>query len=162
MAYHALTLTPEVVRVLESGQRDLGIATIAQAERCEAGQPLRLMSPAGALAALAVADPENELVRVMAVADEGVYALDAAFVRGRVKRALALRAAFGLSRERTAHRLINGTGDGLPGLALDVYGDYAVLYTYSRGLSALGRLLAEAVKSELGLSGVVLKLRGKG
>jgi 23S rRNA (cytosine1962-C5)-methyltransferase len=162
MAYHALTLTPEVERMLGAGQRDLALESIAQAERCEPGQPLRLMSPAGALAALALADPENELVRVMAVAEEGVYALDAAFVRSRVKRAVALRTAFGLARERTSHRLINGAGDGLPGLALDVYGDYAVLYAYSRGLTALGRLLAEAVKSELGLTGVVLKLRGKG
>jgi 23S rRNA (cytosine1962-C5)-methyltransferase len=161
MAYHALTLTADQVTALESGRRDLALGSVPGAERCEPGQPVRLMAPAGALAALGVADPENELVRAMAVADEGFLALDASFVRRRLESALALRAAFGLTRERTTHRAVNGGGDGLPGLAVDVYGDYAVLYSYSKGLMQLGRVLAQELVSALGLSGVVVKLRAR-
>ncbi len=42
MAHHALTLTSDVNAALALGQRDLAIDTIAGAERCEPGQPVRL------------------------------------------------------------------------------------------------------------------------
>jgi 23S rRNA (cytosine1962-C5)-methyltransferase len=161
MALHALTLSPEANGSVETGLRDVPLDVIAGAERCEPGQPVRLMSPAGSLAALAVADPENALMRVMATADEGYTSIDARFLRARVKRALALRAHFGLTRQRTSHRVINGAGDGLPGFGADVYGEYAVLYAYSRGLLTLARTLAELLEEELGLAGVVIKLRGR-
>lgn len=161
MAYHGLTLASEVLTWLERGQRDLPLESVSGADRCEPGQPVRLLEPAGSPAALAVVDPENELVRVMAIAREGYAALDASFVRARVRQALALRAAFGLERERTTHRVLNGAGDGLPGFAADVYGDFAVLYAYSRGMITLGRLVAEVLIEVAGLSGVVLKLRAR-
>jgi 23S rRNA (cytosine1962-C5)-methyltransferase len=161
MAHHALTLSPAANASLELGLRDMPLDTIAGAERCEPGQPVRLMSPAGSLAALAIADPENALMRVMTVSEEGYTSLDARFLRARVQRALGLRAQFGLARQRTAHRLINGAGDGLPGFGADVYADHAVLYAYSRGLLGLARTLAELLLEELGLGGVVIKLRGR-
>jgi 23S rRNA (cytosine1962-C5)-methyltransferase len=161
MAHHALTLSSDANASLETGLRDLPLDRVAGAERCEPGQPVRLMSPAGTLGALAIADPENALLRVMATADEGYTAIDGRFLRARIKRALTLRSQFGLSRQRTAHRLINGAGDGLPGFGADVYGDHAVLYAYSRGLLALARTVAELLLEELGLEGVVLKLRGR-
>lgn len=161
MAHHALTLTAEVAGWLRAGQRDLALESVPGAERCEPGQPVRLMTPAGELCALAVADPENALLRVMTFASEGFAALDARFVRARLDHALGLRAGFDLDRERTAHRLLNGAGDGLPGIAADVYGGHAVLYAYSRGLFAISRLVAEQLVEERGLSGVVIKLRGR-
>jgi 23S rRNA (cytosine1962-C5)-methyltransferase len=161
MAHHALTLSPEAHDHVATGLRDMPVGAVAGAERCEPGQPVRLMSPAGELAALAIADPENALLRVMATAEEGYSSIDARFLRARVKRAVALRAQFGLVRQRTSHRLLNGAGDGLPGFGADVYADHAVLYAYSRGLLSPARLLAELLMEELGLSGVVLKLRGR-
>jgi 23S rRNA (cytosine1962-C5)-methyltransferase len=161
MAHHAITLDGSTAARVGEGRRDLPINDVAGAERCEMGQPVRLLSPSGESLAIAVADPENALVRVMALAAEGHAALDARFWKARVERARALRAAFDLGRERGAHRLINGAADGLPGLAVDIYGDYAVLYVYSRGLASMGRSLAEVVRNELGLTGVVLKLRSR-
>jgi 23S rRNA (cytosine1962-C5)-methyltransferase len=161
MAYVGLTMSAQSAGWLERGHRDLPLESVAGTERCEPGQPVRLLAPAGSLAGLGVADPENELLRVFCTGDEGVSALDLGFFRARARRALARRAAFGLSRERTSHRLVNAAGDGLPGLAVDVYGEYAVLYAYSRGLVTLGRLLADALLSECDLKGVVLKLRGR-
>jgi 23S rRNA (cytosine1962-C5)-methyltransferase len=159
MAYHALTLTTQIPLELQRGVRELPLESVPGAERCEPGQPVRLVSPAGSLEALGLADPENQLVRVFARASEGFGALDAGFFRSRVRQALALRAAFGLRRTETTHRLLHGAGDGLPGLCADVYGEHAVLYVYSRGLLTLGRLLASVLLEESGLAGVVLKLR---
>jgi 23S rRNA (cytosine1962-C5)-methyltransferase len=161
MAYHALTLTKEVTDRLETGVCDVPLESIDGAGRCEAGQPVRLLSPAGSLCALGVADPENELVRAFALEREGFTSIDQRLLRARVQRALALRASFGLSREQTTHRLLNGAGDGLSGFTADVYADHAVMYAYSRGLLPLGRSVAELLVEELGLEGVVLKLRGR-
>lgn len=161
MAYHALTLTSQVAGWISVGLRDLPLAELPAAERCEGGQPVRLLAPAGELLALGLADPENALVRVMALAEEGFSAVDARFLRSRLSRALALRAGFGLTRQQTTHRLIHGAGDGLPGIAADIYGDHAVLYAYSRALFGIGKKLAELMLEDVGLTGVVLKLRGR-
>ena len=161
MAHHALTLNGEVTGWIETGLRDVPLEAVSGAERCEPGQPVRLMAPAGALCALAVADPENGLLRAMATAKEGYSAIDARFVRARLARALELRARFDLTRERTTHRLLNAAGDGLPGITADVYGEHAVLYAYSRGLFSLGRTVAEQLVEAHGIAGVVVKLRGR-
>jgi 23S rRNA (cytosine1962-C5)-methyltransferase len=159
VAYHALTLTAELARELERGVRELALENVPGAGRCEPGQPVRLVSASGSPEGLALIDPENQLVRVFARASEGFGALDAALLGARVRQARSLRAAFGLRREDTVHRVLHGAGDGLPGLHADVYGEYAVLYAYARGLLTLGRQLAAVLLEELGLSGVVLKLR---
>jgi 23S rRNA (cytosine1962-C5)-methyltransferase len=161
VAYHALTSSPRVVRELQRGARELPIDLLPGAERCEPGQPLRLLSPGGSLEALAIADPENQLVRVYARADEGFGALDATFCRARVRQALSLRQAFGLRAQETTHRLLHGAGDGLPGFCADVYGQHLVLYVYAKGLLTLGRILATVLREELGLESVVLKLRSQ-
>jgi 23S rRNA (cytosine1962-C5)-methyltransferase len=159
VAYHALTLTAQLSKELQRGGRELPLESVPGAERCEPGQPVRLVSPAGSLEALGVADPENQLVRAFALPNEDISALDTGFFRLRVRQALELRARFGLRRSETTHRLIHGAGDGLPGLCADVYGEHAVLYVYSRGLLTLGRVLAGVLLEESGLAGVVLKLR---
>src|SRR5690606_24228769 len=61
---------------------------------------------------------------------------DAAFFRARVEDAFALRTPL---REGgvTGYRLINGEGDGLPGVVVDFYQGYAVVQTYSRSLETI-------------------------
>jgi 23S rRNA (cytosine1962-C5)-methyltransferase len=66
----------------------------------------------------------------------------------------------------SAYRLINGEGDGLGGLAVDVYGPFAVATALSRGLGNHARALATAALSVLPenglpLRGGVLKIRLK-
>ena len=56
MAYHTLTLTAAVAAQIERGASDLPQEDLPGAERCEPGQPLRLVSPAGSLLSLAVAE----------------------------------------------------------------------------------------------------------
>lgn len=54
-----------------------------------------------------------------------------------------------------AYRLIFGEGDGLPGLTVDLYGQYAVLATYSEGVEVLKDWLVEALHTLVPLKGIV-------
>ena len=72
-------------------------------------------------------------MRLLTRADEPV---DAAFIRGRIARARALRARAGPAVGRTtAYRLVNSEGDDLPGLVVDVYGDAAVVQITTLGIA---------------------------
>jgi 23S rRNA (cytosine1962-C5)-methyltransferase len=125
----------------------------------EPGRPLFLVDDRGEVLATALADPENGLLRVL---EHDEVKLDSDFYRGRIDDALRLRRGLGLVDGQQAYRLLNAAGDGLSGFVADVYGDYVVLYAYSRGLLGAGKALAKAIIERLGTRGVVLKVRPKG
>jgi 23S rRNA (cytosine1962-C5)-methyltransferase len=78
----------------------------------------------GSLLAFGMYDPNSPLaVRVVALEQEK---LDDGLVRAKLGRALALRRAM-FDARTNGFRLLNGEGDGLPGLTCDLYGDHAVL-----------------------------------
>lgn len=102
---------------------------------------------------------------VKVVAFEG-RPLDKLFWVERLGSAWRLRRALGLteSTETNAFRLVNGEGDGLPGLIIDIYGSTAVLQCHSLGMAraradivpalvsvAAGRLTAVFDKSSAAL-----------
>jgi 23S rRNA (cytosine1962-C5)-methyltransferase len=162
MSYYGLVLSADAAAVLDRGASDLPLALVAARDALEPGRPLRLLHPDGRAIGVALADPENECLRLLARADELVDSLDAAFFAGRVDRALALRRGLGLTGDGAAYRLIHGAGDGLPGFAADVFGGWAVVHVYARAFVPLGRALAEAILARAGSSGVVVKLRARG
>ncbi|HVU50751.1 MAG TPA: class I SAM-dependent rRNA methyltransferase [Polyangia bacterium] len=166
MSLFGLTLTPAGEQRLASAPPQLPLSDVAGGVALEPGRPLRVIDARGQTLAVGVADPENEVVRVWAHG-EGVRALDAAFFRARLAPALACRQTLGLADGVSAYRLFNGEGDGLSGLALDVYGAWAVATALSRGLVGHARLLAQAAMellpaAGLPLRGAVLKTRLKG
>ncbi len=58
----------------------------------------------------------------------------------------------------TAYRWIYGEGDGLPGLVVDRYGDYAAIQTYAESVRSLVPLVAAALRScDPELRGVVMR-----
>jgi 23S rRNA (cytosine1962-C5)-methyltransferase len=69
-------------------------------------------------------------------------AVDEAFFRRRIARALAARAALPELAATNAYRLIHGESDGLPGLIVDRYGDYLVCQLTSAGADLHGGLFA--------------------
>ena len=77
MSYYALTVPAEVKTRIDGGARDLPMAIIPGAREREPGQPLRLLTGKSDLCGFAIADPENELVRVFTLGDEMHQALDA-------------------------------------------------------------------------------------
>jgi 23S rRNA (cytosine1962-C5)-methyltransferase len=123
----------------------------------EPGRPLILLDPHGGALGSGVADPENEVIRVLS--RDAVDSFDLPFFRRRIEAAFRLRAALGLPGERSAYRLLNAEGDGLSGFVADMYGAHAVLYVYSRGLINLGRLAARAIQEVAGARGAILKVR---
>jgi 23S rRNA (cytosine1962-C5)-methyltransferase len=161
-----------VTTTLAGGQRlaarppQLALGDLEGGAALEPGRPLRIVDARGQTLAVGAADPENEVVRLWAHGD-AVRALDAAFFRARLAPALALRRTLGLADGESAYRLFNAEGDGLSGLTVDVYGEYAVVNALSRGLLGHARLLAQVALQllpEVGLSlrGAVLKARLKG
>jgi 23S rRNA (cytosine1962-C5)-methyltransferase len=168
MALHGITL-PETAKLrLDAGAPELRIDELALPRDLEPGRPIRLIDRNAEVVACGVADPENGLVRIF-VRHE-VRGFDAEFFRQRLSTSLALRQAVGLGAAGTqgseeAWRLINGEGDGLPGLTADVYGTFLVVSVPSRGLLPLGRVLGETALAlggePLGWQGLVIKVRGK-
>lgn len=114
---------------------------------------------------LALVGPDNRPVGSGIYEAEGAIAVrvlerltrrpDAAWVEERVAAALARRAA--LAGETDAFRAVHGESDGLPAVVVNVYGDTAVLMTYSAGAEAMGRLAAAHVRRRLGLRRVLWK-----
>ncbi len=97
-------------------------------------------------------DPHSA-ISVRILTREPAEAIDAAFWRRRVARAAAMRAE--LVRGTTGYRLVHGEADGLPGVVVDRYADFAVLKLYSAGLTPWRADIVEAVRAEApGLRGV--------
>jgi 23S rRNA (cytosine1962-C5)-methyltransferase len=169
MSLHGTRVTAAGAERLRAAHPQLPLEDLAPGAMIEPGRPLRLLGARGETLGLGVADPENEVVRVWRAGEaaaEGVHGLDAAFFRGEVRRALALRRTLGLADGVSAYRLVNGEGDGLSGLTADVYGAFAVVTALGRGLLGQGRLLAEAAlavfpEAGLPMRGAVLKVRLK-
>lgn len=60
-----------------------------------------------------------------------------------------------------AYRLIFGEGDGLPGITVDLYGQYAVVATYSAGVEVLKDWLVQALRETVPLKGILQRSRAK-
>nr|CEL65659.1 TPA: Ribosomal RNA large subunit methyltransferase I, related [Neospora caninum Liverpool] len=54
-------------------------------------------------------------------------------------------------------RLVNGEGDGLPGLVVDLYGEYACIQSLTRGMDSLMPLATAALRSLLSLGGILVR-----
>jgi 23S rRNA (cytosine1962-C5)-methyltransferase len=137
---------PESVRMLELGHP--WIIADAYTKRWPAGKAgdlIPLSDTAGRFLATALYDPEERIVaRVLGRERLG---LDRAWLLRRLAAAVELRRSHGNMGETTAYRLVNGEGDGLPGLTVDRYGDYLMVQLYSNGwrphLKSVTGVLAE-------------------
>ena len=78
--------------------------------------------------------------------------IDQDFWNRQIAEAISLRRDLGLltTEETNSFRLINGEGDSMPGLIVDLYHQTAVLQFHSRGMAALKNELATALKQALG------------
>ncbi len=144
-----------------AGGRDIDISRVTDLALTP-GEHVRLTDESGDEIGLALGDPDNARLRVMAVPADGFAKIDGALMGWRVERALALRTLLGLPGPDHAYRIVHGAGDGLPGFACDVLGRTAVVYAYGDGLRTVGRQLAEAIVGFAKLDGAVIKLRARG
>ena len=121
---------PETVRMLQLGH------PWVIADRYTAGWPkagcgtlVELCAPDGKALATALLDPGARVVARML--DAGRIALDAGWVGARLLAAATLRRWLDLG-DSTVWRLVNGEGDGLPGLTIDRYGEHLLVQYYTR------------------------------
>jgi len=105
---------------------------------------------AGGFTAFALWDAESQIaLRVYSTRE----APSAAWVEERVKSAWALRA--GVRGQRTtAYRWVFGEGDGLPGIVVDLYGQFAVMALYAQGLERIAAWVTDALRGTTELAGI--------
>ncbi|PDW01717.1 class I SAM-dependent rRNA methyltransferase [Candidatus Viridilinea mediisalina] len=85
---------------------------------------------------------------------------DATWIAERVWDAWELRASLRDHGATSAYRWIYGEGDGLPGLVVDRYGDYATIQTYAASVQTLVPMVATALRRcDPELRGVLLRER---
>jgi len=73
---------------------------------------------------------------------------DSEFWKGKIQNAYNLRESLNLTdnRETNVYRLVNGEGDGIPGLIIDFYNGVAVIQMHSIGMYHVRELIADVLK----------------
>jgi 23S rRNA (cytosine1962-C5)-methyltransferase len=114
--------------------------------RAETGTPVQLLDQRGRPVAWGIADEGPIAVRVLGRHAEPVPSL----LLKRIEHAVRLRQKI-IRKDTNAFRLINGAGDGLPGLIIDRYDEVLVIRLYSRAwlphMSALLDALREKAQA---------------
>lgn len=108
----------------------------------EPGTVVRVHDERGPLA-IGLADRGPIGVRVLSTRN---VAIDAAFFASRIARAAALRTRV-VPADTDAYRLVNGEGDGLPGVVVDVYARWAVIALDGAATEPFRDALAEGVRA---------------
>jgi 23S rRNA (cytosine1962-C5)-methyltransferase len=90
-------------------------------------------------------DPHSAIA-VRILTRDAAEAIDGAFWRRRVARALAVRRELLLGT--TGWRMVHGESDGLPGVVADRYDRFAVVKLYSAGLTPHRGAIVEAIRAE--------------
>jgi 23S rRNA (cytosine1962-C5)-methyltransferase len=73
--------------------------------------------------------------------------IDGTALRKRVEAAKRLRAQLAVADETSAHRVIHGEGDAVPGFTVDRYGDYLVAHLYTAAAEPLRDWLYDALEA---------------
>lgn len=122
-----------------------------------AGTIVRLCAADGTPLGVGYVNPRCTIaVRLLSRRDEPI---DAAFLARRVAAAAALRGRV-VGAGTDAYRLINGEGDGLPGVLVDRYGATLVVQLLTAGAEQLRPLLVAALVAELQPRSVVERSEG--
>lgn len=88
------------------------------------------------------------------VFDRDAVALDQAWFRARLQRALALR---GRLYDAPYYRMVHAEADGLPGLIIDRYGDCLAVQLNSAGMNGLQDVIVDALDHVLQPATIVLR-----
>jgi 23S rRNA (cytosine1962-C5)-methyltransferase len=121
------------------------------------GAMVRLCAADGAPLGVGYANPRCTIaVRLLSRRDEPI---DAGFIARRVGAAVALRRRV-VGDDTDAYRLINGEGDGLPGMLVDHYGSSLVVQILTAGAERLRPWLLAALVEQLRPRSIVERSEG--
>lgn len=142
----SIPLAPDASRSVARGHPWVYRSAVGSPLQIPAGSVVRLVDPRGQFLARGLYDPNGEIaVRVLTL-DAGER-IDGALVIRRIRAALQLRRRFIDEDRCSGHRLINGEGDGLPGLVVDRFGPVAVIQTHTPTWEYLLGTVADALVS---------------
>ena len=148
---------------VRGGTPSLELKDVEAPDGLAGGDAFRLIDPSGVDIAFAIADPENECLRVLPLlADESGRLFDFGFFRKRIRRALSWRKRLELVADDSAYRLVNAEGDDLSGFVVDVYSRHAIVYTFSEAYDRWAETMAKALLAEKVCDTVVRKVRPSG
>jgi len=152
------TVGPETVRMLELGHP--WIITDSYTKKWPAGTAgnlVELVDGAGRFLATAILDPGERIVARVLARERMI--LDRAWLRDRLESALRLRRDHAELEDTDAWRVVNGEGDGLPGLTVDCYGDYLMVQLYCTGWRPYLKIVTRALQDILSPRGIYEKSR---
>jgi 23S rRNA (cytosine1962-C5)-methyltransferase len=115
--------------------------------RADAGETVRVEAADGSFLGWGAFSP-NSNIRVRVWSFDEAQRIDAAFLRRRIERAVALRARLPIAS--TGVRLVHGEADGLPGLVVDRYADVLCAQFSSAGSERWKATLADSLLAATG------------
>jgi 23S rRNA (cytosine1962-C5)-methyltransferase len=118
-----------------------------------AGDTVEIVDAAGAFLASAAYSPASQ-IRARVWSFEPEESVGAAFLRGRLERAIDSRRRLGLLGADAACRLVFAESDGLPGLVVDRYADFVVCQFLSAGAERWRAEVADLLVELCGARGV--------
>lgn len=143
---HQYTVSPETVRMLALGH-PLVIAD-SYTSKWPAGKPgdiVELTDQTGRFLATALLSPADRIIaRVLSFKH---IRFDKDWLVKRIAAAVQLRRDHADLSGSSAYRLVNGEGDGLPGLTVDRYGDYLMVQLYCGGWRPHLKLITLALET---------------
>ncbi|NJD05192.1 MAG: class I SAM-dependent rRNA methyltransferase [Methylococcaceae bacterium] len=121
--------------------------------RFSAGDLVRVEDSRGQEMGVGYVNPES-LIAARLLTRNPKVEIGAAFIAGRLQRALALRDRL---YHRPYYRLVYGESDGLPGLVVDRYGEVLALQTNTAGMDRLQPLIVDQLQILLKPRAIVLR-----
>ncbi|WP_316347058.1 class I SAM-dependent rRNA methyltransferase [Desulfuromonas acetoxidans] len=121
------------------------------------GELVTLTSEQGKVLAIALVDPGQRIV-ARVLGDAGMM-LNGEWFRQKIHRAEQRRRDHAGLDGTNAYRVINGEGDGLPGLTVERYDGYLMIQLYSRSWEPHLNMLVQALQQEFQPDGIYEKFR---
>lgn len=127
---------------------------IATLPSCEKGEILPIYSSTEQFLGQGYFHADNSLIgRILSFDNNPIEQV----LEKKIDQALTLRRSLFNFEMTNCFRLINGEGDGIPGLIADLYGDILVLQINTWGIERLKSFFVETLKKKLPLKGIYEK-----
>jgi len=123
------------------------------AEPVHNGETVTVLSSQGRWLASGAYSPHSQ-IRVRVWSFDQDEEITETFFRGRLARALQIRAPLLATGALTACRMVNAESDGLPGLIVDRYGDFLVCQFLAAGTEYWKPVIVEQLASLLSVKGI--------
>ena len=120
--------------------------------KLRAGDTVEVRAANGDCLGVGAWSPDSQIqVRMWAFSTDSI---DRDFFRKRVEQALTYRQQLGITQRNSGYRLINAESDGLPGVVVDVFGEWLIMQALTTGAEAWKQIIAEVLLEVIPAKGV--------